>query len=169
LEVAAPLLALISLQACSEKHKALDEGCAKIGWIEHGVTSLKKLSRALSDRKGIDVISCCSAFVLLMDLATTTMSWASLPGSGGKMIIDVPTEDKTLQHLFTVDLRSAMGPTFTLPFDRSWTHDIRSLEKFYEEARLVVEKSWRTKSYIPEKWYEGDKRDAVFEEQTPTT
>jgi len=62
------------------------------------------------------------------------------------MIIDVPTEDKTLQHLFTVDLRSAMGPTFTLPFDRSWTHDIRSLEKFYE----------------------GDERDAVFEEQTPT-
>jgi hypothetical protein len=28
------------------------------------------------------------------------------------------------------------------------------------------EKSWRTKSYIPEKWYEGDERDAVFEEQT---
>jgi hypothetical protein len=84
------------------------------------------------------------------------------------MIIDVPTEDKTLQHLFTVDLRSAMGGSFTLPFDRSWIHDIRSLEKLYEEAGLVVEKSWRTKSYIPGKWYEGDERDAVFEEQTST-
>jgi hypothetical protein len=72
------------------------------------------------------------------------------------MIIDVPTEDKALQHLFTIDLRSAMGPTFALPFDRSWIHDIRLLEKRYEEAGLVVEKSWRTKSYILEKWYEGD-------------
>ena len=56
------------------------------------------------------------------------------------MTIDVPTEDKTLQHLFTIDLRSATGPTFTLLFDRSWIHDIRSLEKLYEEAGLVVEK-----------------------------
>lgn len=45
---------------------------------------------------------------------------------------------------------------------RSVRYMIRSL------AGLVVEKSWRTKSYILGNWYEGGERDAVFKEQTST-
>jgi ubiquinone/menaquinone biosynthesis C-methylase UbiE len=48
-------------------NKTLDEGCAKIEWIEHDVTPLKEAVQSVARQKGgLDVISCCSAFVLLM-------------------------------------------------------------------------------------------------------
>jgi ubiquinone/menaquinone biosynthesis C-methylase UbiE len=152
------------------RRKQLDERSAIIEWFEHDITSLNEVEaipRIRQQKGGFDVISCCSALVLLADPGTAVKHWASFLKPGGKMIIDVPTEDKTLQHLFTVNLRNAMGTS--LPFDRSWVHDICSLEKLYEDAGLVVERSWRTRSYIPEKWYEADEKDAVFEEQTTTT
>jgi hypothetical protein len=65
-----------------------------------------------------------------------------------------------------VALRAKLG--MALPFDREWGQGIDSLERVYEEAGLVVEKSWKTKSYIPETWYEDEEsvRDEVFEKQT---
>ncbi len=46
---------------------------------------------------------------------------------------------------------------------------MHSLEKLYEKAGLVIEKSFRTRSAIPEKWYEADEGDAVFEKETQNT
>jgi ubiquinone/menaquinone biosynthesis C-methylase UbiE len=69
------------------RNKTPDEGCAKIEWIECDVASLNEVEAVQSvirQNCGFDVISCCSAFVLLMDPATTIVSWASLPKSGGK-------------------------------------------------------------------------------------
>jgi hypothetical protein len=78
------------------------------------------------------------------------------------MIIDVPTEDKTVQHLWFNDLRRAMSIAF--PFDPNWVKDIHSLEKLYAEAGLGIEKSWRTRSYLPEKWYDENDAATVLEE-----
>ena len=50
------------------------------------------------------------------------------------------------------------------PFDVTWVDDIYSLKKLYVEAGLEVEKSWRTRSYLPERSYEADEADKVFEE-----
>ena len=152
------------------KSKKLDENCAAIEWVEDDITSLNDIEAIQSIVRcqgGFDVISCCSALVLLPDAGLAIKHWATFLKPGGKMIIDVPTEDKTLQHLFTVDLRDAMGTG--LAFDRSWVHDVHSLERIYEDAGLVVEESWRTRSYIPEKWFEAHERDTVFEEQISTT
>jgi ubiquinone/menaquinone biosynthesis C-methylase UbiE len=152
------------------RSKELRQNSAVIEWIEHDITSLSEvqaIQRTVQHKDGFDVISCCSALVLLADPGKAIKHWASFLKPDGKMIIDVPTEDKTLQHLFTVDLRDAMDAS--LGFDRSWIHDIHSLEKLYEDAGLVVDRSWRTRSYIPEKWYGAHERDAVFEEQISTT
>ena len=151
------------------RSKKLDEDCAMIDWVEHDITSLDDIDtiqNVVNQDGGFDIVSCCSALVLLSDPQAAIKHWAKFLKPGGKLIIDVPTEDKTLQYLFTVDLRDAVGAS--LPFDRSWVHDIHSLEKLYEQAGLVVEKSLRTRSYIPEKWYDAGERDAVFDEQTAT-
>ena len=151
------------------RSKRMEEDCAKIQWLEHDITSLadvEVIQDVVRRKGGFDIVSCCSALVLLAEPGTAIKHWAGLLKSGGKMIIDVPTEDKTIQHLFTVDLRDAVG--ISLPFDRSWVHGVHSLEKLYEDAGLIVERSRRTKSYIPEKWYEAHEKDVVFEEQTST-
>ena len=98
-----------------------------------------------------DIITCCSALVLLPDPAQAIKHWAGLLKAYGKMIIDVPTEDKTLQHLLTVDVRHAVGTP--LPYERDWIGDIHSLEEIYTQAGLKIDRSFRTRSYLPEKWY----------------
>ena len=152
------------------KAKPIDQDCAKITWLEHDITDLNDVEAVQSvvrDRGGFDIISCCSALVLLPDAAPTVRYWATLLKRGGRMIVDVPTEHKTLQHLFTGALRDAVGTS--LPFDRSWVKDKYSLEMLYKAAGLGIDKTFQTRSYIPEKWYEAHEQDAVFDEQTETT
>lgn len=94
------------------RSQELHKNLATIDWVEHDITSLSEveaIQRIVQQKGGFDIISCCSALVLLADPGKVIKHWASFLKPGGKMIIDVPTEDKTLQHLFTVDLRDSMG------------------------------------------------------------
>ncbi len=103
------------------RRKPLEEDCARIEWIEHDITQLddvEPVQKVVLEKGGFDIISCCSALVLLEDPGVAIRNWVGLLKSGGRMIVDVPTEDKFLQHLFTVDLRDAVGISF--PYDRSW-------------------------------------------------
>ena len=151
------------------RKKKVGDGSAKIEWIEHDIGNLNEVGvvqKVVTERGGFDMISCCSALVLLADPAAAIKHWAGLMKPGGRMIVDVPTEDKTLQYIFTVDLKNAVGTS--LPFNREWVDGIQSLEKLYTEAGLEVERSWRTRSYVPERWYERDERDAVFDDKMQT-
>ena len=152
------------------RRKPLEENCARIDWIEHDITQLddvEAVQKVVLEKGGFDVVCCCSALVLLQDPQAAIKQWARLLKSGGKMIVDVPIEDKTLQHLFTSDLREAVG--ISLPFDRSWVKDMYSLEKLYENAGLAIVKSFRSRSVTPEKWYDAEDGDAVFENETQNT
>ena len=59
-------------------------------------------------------------------------------------------------------MRKAIGLGY--PFDVTWVEDIYSLKKLYVEAGLEVEKSWLTRSHLPERSYEADEAGKVFEE-----
>ena len=154
------------------RQKKLPEGTAQVEWVEADITEGRALQevyavrRVVEERGGFDVIACCSALVLLDDPTSVVRKWVELLKIGGRLIIDVPTEDRTVQYLFVVALRGKLG--MPLPFDRDWTQGVESLEKVYKEAGLVVEKSWKTKSYIGEIWHEDEEsvRDEVFETQS---
>ncbi|KAJ9638530.1 hypothetical protein H2204_004301 [Knufia peltigerae] len=153
------------------RRKPLPRDSGALHWIKGDIADLSSLNvvqNVLSQRGGFDVISCCSALVLLRDPAACIRHWAPylVPGTG-KMIIDVPTEDETMQYLFTVSLRKPLGLSYV--FDREWIKDIHSLEAMYEGAGLEVERSFRTKSYIPEKVWRADEAMAAFEEATTST
>lgn len=152
------------------RQKEPPEGAAPVEWVEADITDgldkVEAVRRVMKDRGGFDVISCCSALVLLDNPASVVTKWAGLLKEGGRLIVDVPTEQRTVQYLLTVALRVKLG--MELPFDREWVRGMDSLEKVYEQAGLVVEKSWKTKSYIPETWHKDDEsvRDDVFERET---
>ncbi|CAD6593764.1 MAG: hypothetical protein ASARMPRED_007918 [Alectoria sarmentosa] len=152
------------------RRKELPEGAARVEWVEADITGglgeVEVVRRVAGERGGFDVISCCSALVLLEEPMSVVGKWAGLLREGGRLIVDVPTEQRTVQYLFTVALREKLG--MALPFDRDWVRGMGSLEKVYEDAGLVVEKSWKTRSYVPERWYEDEesRRDEVFDRQT---
>ncbi|KIW16701.1 hypothetical protein PV08_03889 [Exophiala spinifera] len=153
------------------RQKPVPAGSGAVHWVKADVADLSSIDAVQEvrrERGGFDVISCCSALVLLHDPAACVRHWATylVPGTG-RIIIDVPTEDRTLQKLFTVSLRKSLG----LPnlFDREWIRDIHSLEHMYEGAGLEVEESFRTKSYIPERVFGLDEGMTVFEEASTST
>ncbi len=144
---------------------------ARVEWVEGDMTGdlcgVEAVRRVVAgERGGFDVISCCSAFVMVEDVVGAVRRWVGLLRPGGRLIVDVPTEERTVQYLVMVALREKLG--MALPFDRGWVRGVESLERVYREAGLVVERSWRTKSYIPERWYEDEEsvRDEVFDTQT---
>jgi ubiquinone/menaquinone biosynthesis C-methylase UbiE len=148
--------------------KPVAANAAPIEWVEGDITLVRHLGiirHVLAERGGFDVISCCSAFVLLEKPADALRDWVALlkPGSG-RIIIDVPTEDLSLQFLFNYPLRKAMGQE--LVFDQQWVKGKDSLDRMFEEARLVVEQSFRTRSYLPAHTYNADDGATVFERIT---
>jgi ubiquinone/menaquinone biosynthesis C-methylase UbiE len=123
-----------------------EDDWGRVEFVEGDIADLSGV-QAVQDvvrRGGFDVISCCSALVLLANPAEAIKHWAGLLKEGGRFITDVPTETHTLQYLFSWELRRAMG--LQNDFDRSWIEDIHSLEKICEDAGLAVEKSWKTAS-----------------------
>lgn len=153
------------------RRKPIPLGSGELKWLLGDITDISVLEpvrEVVAQRGGFDVISCCSALVLLEDLARHIRHWAQYLNPGtGKIIIDVPTEDHTLQYLSNGPLRRAVGKPFV--FDREWVRDIHSLEELYRDAGMEVVKSFRTRSYISERWWEADEGMTAFEEQLRTT
>ncbi|ETI23746.1 hypothetical protein G647_05552 [Cladophialophora carrionii CBS 160.54] len=150
------------------KRKPLAKGSGEVHWVLGDimdVSSLDAVQDVVRLRVGFDIISCCSAFVLLENPAKALDDWVALlkPGTG-RLILDVPTEDRTLQYLLNYPLRRALGKAMTYDFD--WIKDIHTVEKMFEEANLEVVKSFRTRSYTPERWYDAGQAAEVFEQKT---
>jgi len=111
-----------------------------------------EVQQVVETRGGFDIISLCSALVLLEDPGKAIKSWERLlKPESGRIIIDVPTEDPTLMSLLNYPLRRAIG--VPIIFEGNQTKGIHSLETLYKEAALEVEKSFKTRSYLPERTY----------------
>ncbi|KAM0798524.1 S-adenosyl-L-methionine-dependent methyltransferase, partial [Usnea florida] len=131
--------------------KEMPERAARVEFVEADIcdrgeiSGIETVRRVVERRGGFDVIACCSALVLLHDLASVVRGWVGLLREGGRLIVDVPTEERTVQYLFTSALHAELG--MAVSYDRDWVKGMESLERVLEEAGLVVERSWKTKSY----------------------
>jgi ubiquinone/menaquinone biosynthesis C-methylase UbiE len=150
------------------RQKTRPSGAAEVHWILGDITnlaSLPEVTEIAKARGGFDVISCCSALVLLQDPLQAIQSWVPyLKPKTGKIIIDVPTERRNLQYLLNYSLRQALGNPMAYKLD--WVQSAKSLEDIYRAAGLGVVKTIHTSSYIPAKWYEANQALEVFEEKT---
>lgn len=118
------------------------------------LSGVPEVQQVVETRGGFDIVSLCSALVLLEDPGKAIKSWVSLlkPGSG-RIIVDVPTEDPTLMTLLNYPLRRAIG--IPIVFEGNCMQGIHSLETLYREAGLEVERSFKTRSYLPERTYQA--------------
>ena len=126
------------------RKKTVDEGAARIDWVEGDICHLDEIgemSRAMKERpEGFDVISCCSAIVLLPDLVETIKHWTKYLRKGGELIVDIPSEERGMTMWFMIDLRKELGVPFHFDDSSAWVKGPESLGKVLEDAGLDVEK-----------------------------
>lgn len=146
------------------KKKAAEKGLEGTMWVEHDImdlTGVKEVEEGMG-AEGYDFVFCCSALPILSDPTKAIKFWAGLVKTGGKLICDVPTEHRTVQHLMTDDLRKELG--IPLPFDWKFVTGPETLSWFVKAAGLEVDKAWRTGSYTGEHVYGPEDAGKVFDE-----
>jgi ubiquinone/menaquinone biosynthesis C-methylase UbiE len=149
------------------RKKPIPSDSAPVTWIEEDITSISSLPEiqdVVQSHGGFDVITLCSALVLLPDQPACITHWSTFLRPGGRMIIDVISSNKSLQYLFSVDLRNACG--LGMPFDRSWVKDIHSLEQLYKNAGLEIVQSFERDVDGLKHIYKADQAMEIFDEQT---
>lgn len=139
---------------------------AEIEWFVQDITSerilnIPTIKHILDTRGGFDAISLCSALVLLPHQKDALVFWVStLLRKGGKIIVDVPTEDLTIQFILSYHLPLSIGHKPHLSEGRQWIKDDQSLAELFHEVGLDADETFRTKSYLGETWYDGDQQTA---------
>lgn len=111
----------------------LDEN-TKLGikFIEHDITSLDSIVDG-----EFDIITCCSALVLLPDPRKAIAHWAKYLKRGGKMVIDIP-HGKSMLGLKCLSL---VAESFGVEMlgNRNWIVGLDSLKVLMESAGLQSE------------------------------
>lgn len=140
----------------------------KIVWIEYDISQdllrLPEVSQVVNERGGFDLVCCCSALVLLPNPQDAVRPWAQLLKNGGKMIIDVPTQDEGLLNIMGSLLRDVAEESTVVRL-RDWVQDVHSLNRVFEDAGLRVERSWKESNPIIETWYNEDEWERVCSKQ----
>lgn len=140
---------------------------AAVSWIEADITSEDMLTHqaileVLHDNGGFDIISICSALVLLPNQQASLQSWVDkLLKKGGRIIVDVPDESPTLQLLMTYHLPAAMGLPTNMAEGRLWVKNRESLAQMLRDVGLTIDQMMITRSYIGETWYDSDEETAL--------
>lgn len=140
---------------------------APVTWVLNDIASPQLLSEpavqdVLATNGGFDIISVCSALVLLSDQQQALRFWTEkLLKKGGRIIIDVPTEDITLHFLMTYHLPVALGLSEELSKGRLMVKDCATLATAYQEVGLLVEQDFTTESYLETTWYDDDPKTGM--------
>lgn len=137
-----------------------------VEFINHDITDLEVLKGTdLGDE--YDLITCATALVLLEDPAKAIKQWAGLLKPGGRLIIDVPTEDANISGLVFEEVGEVLG--IQLPFNRRWVENIYSLQQLMTEAGLGIERAIRHQGYDGPKDYDGSAGAKLFDRSVPET
>lgn len=149
------------------QEKEAQPNACNIDWMVADIASetlldIPKIRAIVDEHGGFDIISVCSALVLLPDQHGAVTFWVQkLLKKGGRLIIDVPTETITLQLLRTYYLPKAIGYSFDLAKGRLWIKGKHSLEDLFKGVGLEIEQSLVTRSYANELWHAPDEETAL--------
>lgn len=152
---------LAAASAAAEGHEA-----APVELREGDFTHLSEIDAIMDvvqNHGGWDAITVCSAVPFIADVDAALRHWASLLRPGGILMFDFPTEDRTVQHLLTMEVPERLGRS--LMFDRRWVQGVGSLEDVIcRGGELKIERVWRTRSYLPERVWKAEQVDEVWEQ-----
>ncbi|MCJ1286752.1 hypothetical protein MMC26_006098 [Xylographa opegraphella] len=118
-----------------------------IAFVQHDITQLAGLGL----RPAYDAITCASALPWLEDPRAAVGHWAAFLASGGRLVVDVPTERSQLPGLVFEHVAAEVG--VALPFGRRWIRGPEALEGLVAAAGLRVERSFVARGYASARVY----------------
>jgi SAM-dependent methyltransferase len=107
-------------------------GRTDVQFIEHDITSLD----GVVDGE-FEIITICSALVLLPDPGAAIKHWSRFLKKGGRMVVDIPHE----RSMLSLKILSLIAPSFGISIlgNRNWIRGPESLRELMENAGLKAE------------------------------
>jgi ubiquinone/menaquinone biosynthesis C-methylase UbiE len=126
----------------------------EIEFIEHDITDLGGVEELRGMEGGFDVITLCSAMVLLDEPGEALKDWVRYLKIGGRVVLDVPHPRSMLALKILGDIAPEFG--VSVVGDRRWIVGTESLVKMMDEAGLG------TKVFVTEEWEDIPARTQVI-------
>ncbi|MCJ1378607.1 hypothetical protein MMC17_001706 [Xylographa soralifera] len=142
------------------RRKAAREELA-IEFLHHDIADLSPLDLVAEGGRGFDVITCCSALVLLKNPGDAIRHWASLLAVGGRIIVDTPCEIAMVVSFLLDKVAKEVDPSASPIYDPAWILSQRPLQEACEDAGLTT-RVLQTEAYEHED-YSVDDGPRVFE------
>ena len=133
-----------------------------ISFIEHDVSSLGGIKELKGLEGFFDIITICSALVLLDDPRKAMKEWVRFLKRGGRLIVDIPSNKSMVGLKILGDMARMFG--VNVLGGRGWVEGEESLRGLLEEAGLEVERCWETGIWegIPARTVKGGKEGKGF-------
>jgi len=119
-----------------EEKECVEKGL-EISFIEHDITTLGEIEELKGTEGMWDIITICSALVLLHDPASAVQHWASYLKKGGRLVVDVPHPRSMLALKVLGDIADEFG--VKVLGNRKWIQKPESLRGLMEDAGLDAE------------------------------
>jgi ubiquinone/menaquinone biosynthesis C-methylase UbiE len=109
----------------------------EIEFVEHDITSLDEAEILGRMEGSFDIITICSALVLLKDPGKAIKHWSKWLKRGGRMIVDIPFTHSML----SLKIFDIISPEFGIEVlgKRTWIKGPKSLQTVMEDAGLETE------------------------------
>jgi ubiquinone/menaquinone biosynthesis C-methylase UbiE len=107
---------------------------AEIQFVEHDITCLSSIPELRGKQDTFDIITICSALVLLPDPAEAIKQWAGYLKKGGRMIVDVPHTHSMLSLKILDIIASELA--IDVLGKRAWIEGPQSLKAILRNAGL---------------------------------
>ncbi|RFU24596.1 hypothetical protein B7463_g11742, partial [Scytalidium lignicola] len=123
------------LDVAREKLSKQENTGLEISFVEHDITNLDEVDVLNGKKSSFDIITICSALVLLPSPSAALKHWVTYLKPGGRLIVDVPALKSMLALKVFGDLASEFG--LEALGDRRWIHGTESLKTVLEGAGLT--------------------------------
>ncbi|MCJ1316258.1 hypothetical protein MMC15_001579 [Xylographa vitiligo] len=142
------------------RRKAAREGLA-IEFLNHDITDLRPLDLVPLGGRGFDVITCCSALVLLKNPREAIRHWVSLLAVGGRFVVDTPCKSAMVASFLLDEVARKVDLSASPIYDPAWIVSERPLQEACEYSGLMT-RLFQTGVYDQED-YSVDDGPRVFE------
>ncbi|MCJ1283275.1 hypothetical protein MMC26_002603 [Xylographa opegraphella] len=142
------------------RRKAAKEGLA-VEFVNHDIADLGSLALVAEETRGFDVITCCSALVLLKNPTEAIKHWASLLAVGGRLLVDTPCQIAMVASFLLDEVARDVDPKAAPIYDPAWIVSQRPLQEACESSGLTT-RVFQTDAY-EQGSYSVDDGPKVFE------
>ncbi|MCJ1291121.1 hypothetical protein MMC34_002664 [Xylographa carneopallida] len=142
------------------RRKAAEEGLA-VEFLNHDISDVSPLGLVPEGARGFDVITSCSALVLLKRPADAIGHWVSLLADGGRLVVDTPCESAMVASFLLDKVAREVDPAASPIYDPAWIVSGHPLQEAFESAGLRT-RVFETEPYEQTE-YSVDEGSRVFE------